>query len=292
MTAPDQQHRSIWLHLYDVPFELRWVDVGGIRTRLLHAGESAKPALIMLHGTGGSLDSFCANIGPLSRHFDCYAFDLVGSGLSDKPDHDYEIAHYVEHVRRFMATLGIPRAFFLTVSLGSWITARLAIEHPALVQGAVMLAASGLKTDARVSAEIRRARKQAVEDPTWANVKAIFSELIFSERNRVDDLVAIRQALYRQPGMKKTIDHILCLQDPAIRARNLIDEEDWRRIEAPILVVGSLEDEELFLSTSRTIAKLIPNGTYVEMSEVGHWAHFEKPDEINRIVVDFAKGTG
>lgn len=244
--------------------------MGGIRTRLLHAGEIQKPALIMLHGTGGRPRQLLRQHGPLSRHFDCYAFDLVGSGLSDKPDHDYEIAHYVEHVRRFMATLGIPRAFFLTGSAGSSDSGTTGHRAPRPRTGCGD--AGGIRAQDRCSS-LRRNPPRAEASgrgSTWANVKAIFSELIFSERNRVDDLVAIRQALYRQPGMKKTIDHILCLQDPAIRARNLIDEEDWRRIEAP-LVVGSLEDEELFLSTaSRTIAKLIPN--CMEMSEVGHWA--------------------
>lgn len=275
------------MYLYATPFELGWIDAG-VRTRYLHAGQPGRPPLVMLHGTGGSLDSFCANVGPLSRQFDCYALDFIGSGLSEKPDRDYEIRDYVGQVRLFMQARGLASAFFLTVSLGSWVAAQLALDHPELVRGVVMLAASGLKTDAKVSAEIRRARKQAVEDPTWQNVKAIFSELIFDEKNRIDDLVAIRQALYRQAGMKTTIDHILCLQDPSIRARNLIDEARWRAIAAPVLVVGSREDEELFLSTSRTIAKLIPKGRYVEMSEVSHWAHFEKPDEINAMVVDFA----
>ena len=42
---------------------------------------------------------------------------------------------------------------------------------------------------------------KAVEDPNWESIKAMFDHLIADERNRLPDLVALRQAIYRQPGM-------------------------------------------------------------------------------------------
>ena len=99
-------HESIWTHLSTVAFRQEWIDAGGIRTRYVQAGPDDAPALIMLHGTGGTWEAYCATIGPHSRYFKCFALDFLGSGYTDKPDRDYQIADYVEHVRNFMHAVG------------------------------------------------------------------------------------------------------------------------------------------------------------------------------------------
>ena len=73
-------YRSIWTELLATRFRQDWVDAGGIKTRFVQAGNESKPPLVMLHGTAGSLENFAANIGPHAEHFNCIAFDMIGSG--------------------------------------------------------------------------------------------------------------------------------------------------------------------------------------------------------------------
>ena len=84
--------------------------------------------------------------------------------------------------------------------------------------------------------------------------------------------------------------HILCLQDPDVRPRNLISEAEWRGLAAPALVVGSLGDKDEYLETARQVARMMPNATYVEMPEVGHWPQFEDPVTFNPMCVAFLRG--
>ena len=79
-------------------FSTRLGGRGGIKTRYVQAGNESNPPLIMLHGTAGSLENFAANIAAHARHFNCVAFDMIGSGMTAKPDYDYETEHYVAHV--------------------------------------------------------------------------------------------------------------------------------------------------------------------------------------------------
>jgi len=287
LDSTDRPYESIWTHLSTVPFRLDWIDAGGIRTRFMQAGRHDAPALIMVHGTGGSLEGFCANMGAHAEHFNCIALDLVGSGLSDKPDHDYEVSFYVRHLRMFMKAMGIEKASFVGVSLGSWVTAQLAIDHPEQVATLTMNAPFGLANDAEEIAGIRTRRGKAFDDPSWQNVKVIFDSLIYSEAKRIPDLVGIRQAMYKQPGARAAADHILNLFSPELLPRNLIPEENWRKIEAATLVVMSLRDRPLFLNTARTLAGLIPNARLVEMEGVGHWPQFENPELFNRRNIEF-----
>jgi 2-hydroxy-6-oxonona-2,4-dienedioate hydrolase len=290
MTEAVDDHRSIWRHLMATPFRQDYIDVTGIRTRYVQAGSPDKPALIMLHGTAGTWECFAANLGAHAQHFNCYAFDMIGSGFSGKPDMDYEIPVYVEHVRNFMAAVGLKRASIIGVSLGAWIACRFAIDHPEKVDKLTLLASSGMLANAQTMGSIRSARTNAVDNPTWETIKGIFTTLIYDERNRIPDLVAIRQATYRLPEMKTAMRHILCLQDPEIRARNLISEEDWRRLAAPTLVYAAPDDREEYYKTAYRIRDLAKDARIIEIKGVKHWGQFEKPDDFNRSNLEFLLG--
>jgi pimeloyl-ACP methyl ester carboxylesterase len=286
----DRPYRSIWTDLREVAFRQDWIDAGGIRTRFAQAGDANAPALIMLHGTGGSWEAFCGNLGAHAKAFNCFAIDMVGSGFSDKPAYDYEISAYVDHVLKFMAAIGVQRASFIGVSLGAWVAARLAVDHPDAVSKMTLCAASGLIANKATMQRIQSQRFKAVDDPSWSNIASIFDNLIHDPANRIDDLIAVRQAVYKLPGARDAMARILVLQDPEIRDRNLIPEAQWRTIKAPTLVIGSVDDPNIFLDTARKVTTLIPNVTYAEMKNVGHWPQFEDPETFNALNLRFLLG--
>jgi pimeloyl-ACP methyl ester carboxylesterase len=279
--------RTIWQHLHKTAFTQDWVNVNGVNTRYVQAGPKDGLPVVFIHGTAGTWECFCANLESHAKHFNCLAMDMVGSGFSDKPDLDYEIPFYADHIRGFMAAMGIGKASLVGVSLGAWVASRLAIEHPELVRTLTLLAASGVVVNKETMGGIRSMRTKAVDEPTWDNIRNVFTSLIHEEHNRIQDLVFIRQAVYRQPDMKKAMNHILCLQDPEIRARNTIATEDWKRIAAPTLIITAPDDKEDYYQTSLTVAKLIPNARTFEIRGVKHWANFEKPEVFNPVSLDF-----
>ena len=57
------EYSSIWLLLADQDFSQRWLDVDGVRTRVMVAGPEDAPAVVMLHGTGGHWETFAPTIG-------------------------------------------------------------------------------------------------------------------------------------------------------------------------------------------------------------------------------------
>lgn len=81
-----EDYASIWLALREVEFCQQFIDIGGVRTRVVTAGDRAKPAVVMLHGTGGHWEAFSRVLGPLSQHFYCIAYDMVGNGFSAMRD--------------------------------------------------------------------------------------------------------------------------------------------------------------------------------------------------------------
>ncbi|HSV44753.1 MAG TPA: alpha/beta hydrolase [Ramlibacter sp.] len=282
-----QTYSSVWTHLFRTAFRHDWVDAGGVRTRFLEAGQKGRPVVLFLHGTGGSLEAFCANIAAHAEHFHCFAIDLVGSGQSDKPDLDYEIPVYARQACDFLDAMRVEQASLCGVSLGAWVCARFALRYPERARKLTLLSAAGLVANPNTMKQIRSLRSSAVDDPSWDNIRAVMENLVHRKEALIDDLVAVRQAIYRQDGMRQAMAHTLCLQAPEIRARNLLSEAEWRRITAPALVVGALEDNPDYLGTARAVADFMPNARYVEMPEVAHWPQFEASDTFNRLNIEF-----
>jgi 2-hydroxy-6-oxonona-2,4-dienedioate hydrolase len=282
------EHRSVWRYLMTATFRQDFVDAGGLRTRYLQAGNPDNPPLLLLHGTGGHWEAFCANIKPLSEHFNCFAPDLMGCGFTDKPDTPYEIADYIAHLLAFMDKLKIHRASFIGVSLGSWIIARLAQQHPSRVDKAILVSPSGYKMLPAESATIAVDRRASGLDPSWDNVKKVISALFFDKQKVMDDLIAVRQAVYSLPGMDKLMNRNLTLiVDRELRAKNNLTEAEWRGIKAPILVVAHVDTKDFWLETAYDVIKLLPNGTLTEIKQTGHWSQLEQSDEFNRVALEF-----
>jgi len=278
---------SIWLTLYDAAHELLSVDVQGIRTRCLTAGNAAAPTLVLLHGTAGSLENFARNIAVLAQHFRVVAIDMLGCGLTDKPEFDYAISDYADHVAATMDALGIARASIIGVSLGSWVAARLAHDDPERVQNLVMIAPAGIVVDAeeeaRVAEGIRARRGAAAASPTWASVKAAMDRLVLDPDTLWPDLIATRLKIYRQPEMAAAMPRLLAF---SLGAQHL-SEAEWTALHQPILCIAAVDAPNMFLKNAHAIADLAPDARCVEIPGCDHWAQFEQPDAFHRAVLPF-----
>ncbi len=289
MTA-GYEHRSIWGHLMKLAFSQGYVDAGGVRTRYIEAGPKDAPALIMIHGTGSSWEGFCATLESHAEHFRCFAIDMAGNGFSAKPDEPYEIGFYVKHVIAFMDAMGLAKASFIGVSLGAWVTSRLVVNHPERVEKVTLLAASGLIINPATLARTKTVRNAAVDDPSWENIKPVFNSILYKEEDRIPDLIQVRQAIYRQPDAKMAMNHILVLQNEDVRRRNLITEEEWRGVTAPIFIVLAPDDNPDYTTTGERIAELAQDVRTMTIHHVKHWAHYEAPEQFNPANLAFLLG--
>lgn len=287
MQAP---YRSIWTELIGTPFKQAWVNAGGLKTRYVQAGDESKPPVVLLHGTAGSLENFGANIAAYAEHFNCIAFDMIGSGMTDKPDYDYETEHYTKHCKDFLDAMGIAKASLVGLSLGARVASRFAIDHPEMVDKLVLLSATAYFAARPIQGDIKASRTSAAANPTWESVKDIFKGLFHDPEKVWDDLIAARLAIYSRPDMKKAMSHILALLDPEIYDRNRIPDADWKRLKAPALIIAAVDHKDVFLETARTIERLIPDARVFEMKRCSHWPQMEDPDIFNKRSLDFLLG--
>ncbi|MET8511871.1 alpha/beta hydrolase [Streptomyces sp. NPDC005077] len=284
------EYESIWSDLQGVAFEQGYLDVRGVRTRYLRAGDPAQPTLVLLHGSGGHAEAYVRNIEAHAQHFSTWSIDMLGHGYTDKPGHPLEVAHYVDHLVAFLDVIGVERASLSGESLGGWVAARAAVDHPHRVERLVLNTAGGSQADPEVMAGIKRLSMAAAEDPSWQTVQARIKWLMADKSKGYDDIVASRQRVYRQPDFAPAMSDIMALQDPAIRARNILGEAQYGAITAPTLVLWTSDDPTADVSEGRRIASMIPGARFEVMEGCGHWPQYEDPKTFDRIHLDFLLG--
>ncbi len=279
--------KSVWQTLYSVPHKLAWVHAGAVRTRYLESGFENTEPVILLHGTAGSLENFSENYGPLGGQYRVYGLDMLGCGLTDKPDYGYSISDYAAHVADFMDALGIESAHFVGVSLGSWVAARLAADQPQRVRKMVFCAPAGIVTDEereRAFAEgLRKRRSQAAAVPSFESVYAAMKGLVLNPEQLADDLVHLRLDIYRRPEMQAAMKHLLAFT----QGGQHLAHETWQSIQNDILIYASVDAPNMFLDNAYALEKLCPNARLLEIHGCDHWPQYEQPEVFNAETLRF-----
>ena len=284
------EHESVWSDLQGVAFSQGYLDATGVRTRYLRAGDTSLPVLVLLHGSGGHAEAYVRNLEAHSEHFSTWSIDLLGHGYTDKPGHPLEVSHYVGHLMSVLDAIGADRAHLSGESLGGWVAARAAIDRPDRVDRLVLNTAGGSQADPEVMKGIIALSMAAAENPTWDTVQARIKWLMADKSKGYDDIVASRQRVYRQPGFVSAMRDIMALQDPEIRARNLLGPDEYGAITAPTLVVWTSDDPTADAVEGRRIASMIPGARFELMPGCGHWPQYEDAKTFNRLHIDFLLG--
>jgi 2-hydroxy-6-oxonona-2,4-dienedioate hydrolase len=283
-------YTSVWDDLRKVEFSQGFVDDGTYRTRYLHAGNQEAPALLLLHGVTGHAEAYARNLAAHGEHFSTWAIDFIGHGYSSKPEHPLEIKHYVDHVLRFMDSIGVEKASFSGESLGGWVTARLAQQNPDRVERIALNTMGGTMANPVVMERLLALSTQAAQDPSWERVKARLEWLMADPSMVTDDLIRTRQAIFQEPDWIMACAMNMALQDPEIRKRNMLSDDDLRAIAAPALVIWTTKDPSGPVDEGRRISELIPNGRLAVIENAGHWPQYEQTEVFNTIHLDFLLG--
>lgn len=279
---------TVWGELGALAHRVEYVHAAGWSTRCLVAGEGE--VLFLLPGTGGHLEAYARNIPALAQHYRVIAYDYPGHGYTSLSDHDLELPEYVEHLAALMDAYGVERAHLSGESLGGWVAVKFAATYPDRVSRIVLNTPGGTMARPEVMARIRELSQAAADDPSRDRVRSRLEWLMAHPESVTEELIDIRQGIYARPGFSASMTHILCLQDPEIRARNLISDEELQSISVPALVVWTSDDPSGPAGAGIHMAEMIPAGRFELIEDAGHWPQWEQWQQFNTLVLEFLSG--
>lgn len=278
----------VWVALGAVPHTVDYLEVGPWRTRVLQAG--AGEPLVLMAGTGGHLEAYAHNIAPLAEHFRVIAYDYPGHGYTTHATHDLELADYVEHLVGLLEALGVQRPHLTGESLGGWVAVKFAAAHPDRTGRILLNTPGGTMARPEVMTRIRTLSQAAADNPTDANIRARLEWLMASPGTVTDELVAIRRTIYARPGFAESMQHILCLQDPDIRRRNLVTDAELAAVPNGALVVWTSDDPSGPAGVGMDMAEKIPDGRFEYIAGAGHWPQWEQRETFNKLALGYFTG--
>lgn len=287
MTQATRHDIPVWVALSATPHSISYVQVGAWRTRVLLAGPEDGEPLVLMAGTGGHLEAYAHNIPAFAQQYRVIAYDYPGHGYTTHATEDLELPTYVEHLVGLLDALGVDKANLNGESLGGWVAVKFAAAYPDRTLRLVLNTPGGTMATPEVMERIRGLSQAAADDPSDERIRARLEWLMADPKTVTDELVAIRQAIYAQPGFADSMRHILCLQDPDVRQRNMVVDADLAAVPHAALVVWTSNDPSGPAATGMDMAEKITGGRFEHISDAGHWPQWEQREKFNQLVLAF-----
>jgi pimeloyl-ACP methyl ester carboxylesterase len=273
----DQQ---IHYHLWRSNVHSEYVDAGGYR---VHYFEAAPPdgtagiPLVLIHGLGSRAEDWSPMIPALAAAgFHVYAPDLLGYGRSARPDVVYSVSLEEGIVIDFMHTVGLERADLDGWSMGGWIAAKLALDHPEMVDRVVLDDSAGIKYHVSFA-------RDAFVPTDEAGLDRLFS-LLTPKPPTLPHFV-VRATLRKMARNSKIIQQSM---DSMEAGGDLLDAR-LGGITQPTLILWGTEDKLIPIAVGETLHRGIPDSVFEGVIGCGHLAPAECPKLVLAGTIQFLK---
>ena len=260
-------------------------EVSARTLRYVDYGEG--PVLLLIHGMGGSWQTWLANIPALGEEYRVIAVDLPGFGGSDPLVRGSTFEGYVAALEGLLDALHVRGVAVFGHSLGGLVALSLAAQAPHRVRCVVLVSGGGAELAPLRLALIQaafRGFRSVVALPGVARLIAkprvgrlLLWPAVHNARALAPELV--REVIPRQIG--SGYGDAVRLGGQGLHALRL------ERVSSPVLLTWGRNDRILPLAVAEKLNSRLEASCLVVFDEVGHCAMFEAPTRFNRLALDF-----
>ncbi len=230
---------------------------------------------------------------PLAQSHRVIIPDLIGSGLSDKPETPYSPEHLVKFFLAFMDRLEIKRATLIGNSMGAGLAMALALDNPDRVDQLILISGFPAQIEPSVASPQYR-RFLYHRPPLWlarlgnyfagrGATERLLKEIVYKPE-LITPTVIERSFHNRQRGglltpLYSLLDHI-----------DIWDNHYGRRlgtISHPTLLLWGDYDRIFPLEVGKQIHSLLPHAEWHIIPETGHLPQWERPQDVNPLILSF-----
>ena len=251
--------------------------VGGLKINYKIDGEGEN--FLILHGWGGSSDSWIKIFEILSKNFRIICPDLPGFGKSPNPLKIWSNNDYCDFVLNFAKKLNLQQFYLLGHSFGGGLAAKFSVKNPEKVKALILC-------DAAVVRKKRRWSLRQFIAHLLAKLNFIFGIPFFEKwvypmaRKIVYKIAGVYDYYVIRDGiMKKTFSKVVN-EDLA----HLLPE-----IKIPTLIVWGKKDSKVPFEDAFLIQKSISNSKLQIIEKADHSPHLKTPKELAEIILNFLK---
>ncbi len=214
-------------------------------------------------------------------------YDLLGRGLSDRPNVKYDIHLFVNQLKDLIDALKLKNISLIGLSMGGPITAAFINQYPGYVSKHVLIDPAGAQRTALLW--ILEATKLPILGElalglfgSEAMIKNIASDLFDPES--VEHFQNQYRIQMQYKGFKRAI--LSTMRNDMLESFYETYERIGKLKKATLLFWGK-EDKTVPFENSGLLMKALPHAEFHAIENCGHIPHYERPEIINPILLEF-----
>jgi 4,5:9,10-diseco-3-hydroxy-5,9,17-trioxoandrosta-1(10),2-diene-4-oate hydrolase len=268
----------------------RYLEVNNVKIRYWHLGDRGSP-IVLLHGGTASIEFWAYNIAVLAANHRVYAFDMVGSGKSDRPSASYCLTYQAEFLSAFMDAMDISRATLVGTSMGGGVALQFTLIYRDRVDKLVLVDSMGFGKE--ISLGIRLLTLPgivtSVRPGRWM-IPGMLRSNFYDGASIPPEWVELRYQVFALPDKERAIFQLVknnfTLQGvrPEIY-RPILD--NLEQIDRKTLIIWGENDLIIPRHHAYIAADRIPNNQLHFFTKCGHHPYLEYPDKFNHLVTEF-----
>jgi pimeloyl-ACP methyl ester carboxylesterase len=268
-----------------------FIAVDGMEVHYRDEGNKADSLpLVLIHGTGSSLQTFDAWTVLLKKERRIIRMDIPAFGLTGPfPDRQYSIEHYVDFIHHFLSAIGVKKCIIGGNSLGGQIAWNFTAQFPVMVQKLILIDAAGYPIQSQsVPIGFKMGRMPVLKNiMTFVTPRFMVKasvENVYADKSKVTEVLVDRyfDLTLREGNRQALVDRLSLVGDTS--PVQLI-----KNIQQPTLILWGEKDLLIPLKFAYNFHNDLPNDTLIILKNAGHVPMEESSKESLAPLLEFLK---
>jgi pimeloyl-ACP methyl ester carboxylesterase len=260
-------------------------------TRLYYEMAGSGTAVLLIHGNMADRRHWDGQFPVFARKHKVIRYDVRGFGKSDLPVEGQPYSHHRD-AAALLRRLGVASAHIIGLSMGAGIAADFVLSHPDMSRSLVSVGPWVVGYQSPAVTEVFDALNRAASAFHLGGPTAALDEIFagplgqsihdarLAERLRqINADYSFWHLYHTDPGETQVSAATAATETPAAQRT--------AEIQVPALIVTAEHDLPACREIAGLLERTIAGARKIVMPETGHIINMERPDDFNRIVLDF-----
>lgn len=237
------------------------------------------PPLVFLHGFCETHEIWDDFLRPLSEDFRVLLPDLPGFGKSEILPTPFTIDDVGDAVAKWLTEIKVSKAVVVGHSMGGYIALSMAAMHANLLRGFCLFHSTAFADTEEKKENRNRIIQFVSKNGVPPYIDTFVPGLFFDKSN---PSIRAVHAIASQTKAATLIAYAQAMRERPDRSGEL------QKSDVPKILIVGVEDTVVPIQSSREMAKMAQNFSYLELENVGHMGIFEAKNECQAATKRFA----